>query len=65
MKTLYLSIAKGWAINIRQYPSFSASGSIKGMKKMYYGKDALLVRCGNWIYNVPESIYNYAKGGDL
>lgn len=65
MKTLYLSAVKGRAINISQYPNFSTNGSVKGMKKMYYGKDALLVRCGGWIYNVPENIYNYAKGGDL
>jgi len=30
------------------------SGSISGMKKLYYSKDALLVRCGNWIYNVSS-----------
>lgn len=32
-------------------PSFSATGSIKGMKEKFYGKDALLVRCGSYIYN--------------
>lgn len=45
------------------FPSFSASGSIIGMKKLYYGKDALLVRCGAYIYNVsskPE-LYHKAK----
>ena len=42
------------------YPNFSANGSIKGMKEKYYGKDALLVRCGSYIYNVTSSpeIYN-------
>lgn len=42
------------------FPNFSKTGSITGMKKLYYGKDALLVRCGNWIYNVTSepSIYN-------
>lgn len=44
------------------FPNFSASGSISGMKKMYYGPDALLVRYGAFIYNVstrPE-IYDAA-----
>ena len=32
------------------------------MKKLYYGNDALLVRCGQCIYNVTSepSIYNQA-----
>lgn len=48
---------RGKAVNISQYPSFSATGSIKGMKEKFYGKDALLVRCGSYIYNVPSEIY--------
>jgi hypothetical protein len=48
---------------VKDFPSFSATGSIKGMKRMYYGEDALLVRCGSYIYNVtskPEIYYNLA-----
>lgn len=60
MKTLYLKVADGKIIGIEKYPNFSADGSIKGMKDQFYGKDALLVRCGSWIYNVPENIYNIA-----
>jgi len=43
--------------------NFHKSGSIAGMKRLYYGKNALLVRCGRWIYNVssePEIYYNLA-----
>jgi len=43
--------------NLSQYPNFSATGSIKGMKDKYYGKDALLVRSGSWIYKVPAEVY--------
>lgn len=43
--------------NLSQYPNFSATGSIYGMKKLYYGMDALLVRSGSWIYKVPREIY--------
>lgn len=43
------------------FPNFSSSGSIKGMKKLYYGKNALLIKCGSWIYNVTEEVYNYYK----
>jgi hypothetical protein len=45
------------------FPNFHKSGSVKGMKKLYYGKDALLVRCGDYIYNVTSApkIYGIAK----
>lgn len=62
MKTLYLAVVRGKAINISKYPNFHQSGSIKGMKNMYYGKDAFLVRCGSYIYNVPFHIYAMAMG---
>ena len=47
---------------ISYFPNFHVSGSIAGMKRLYYGKDALLVKCGSFIYNVslcPE-IYEFA-----
>lgn len=50
-------------LKLSEFPSFSVTGSIYGMKKLYYGMDALLVRCGSWIYNVtsePEIYYNEA-----
>jgi hypothetical protein len=42
------------------FPNFSVTGSIKGMKDKFYGKNALLVRQGSYIYNVSSkpSIYH-------
>lgn len=60
-KTLYVKDAE--RIEISRFPNFHKTGSIAGMKKLYYGKNALLVRCGSWIYNVssePEIYYNIA-----
>lgn len=56
----YLSVTKGQKVHIEQYPNFHKSGSIKGMKEKYYGKNAMLVRCGDYIYNVPQRIYDMA-----
>ena len=59
----YLSVSEGKLLGIDKFPNFSATGSIKGMKEKYYGKDALLVRCGSWIYNVtsqPDIYYSRA-----
>lgn len=46
--------------NLDQYPNFSRNGSIKGMKDLYYGKDALLVKSGSFIYKVPKNVYDAA-----
>ena len=61
MKTRYLSV-KHHNI-VKDFPNFHKTGSISGMKRFYYGKDALLVQCGSWIYNVSSdpSIYYMAK----
>ncbi len=47
--------------DLDRYPNFSASGNISGMKALVYGRDALLVRCGDWVYNVPPEVYYAAK----
>lgn len=63
MRVKYIYKADKEQLHLSDYPNFSASGSIYGMKKRYYGMDALLVRCGSWIYNVsrtPEIYFNEA-----
>lgn len=39
---------------LSSFPNFSATGSSVGMKERYYGKGALLVRNGKFIYNVTS-----------
>lgn len=59
----YVYIKDKQRLNISGFPNFSASGNIYGMKHKYYGEDALLVRCGSWIYNVsscPDIYYKEA-----
>jgi len=58
----YLKVQKGKSLSISQFPNFSATGSITGMKAKFYGPKALLVRCGSWIYNVTScpKIYEQA-----
>ena len=63
MRTKTLYRRDGERIGISCFPNFHKSGSIAGMNRLYYGKNALLVRCGSWIYNVssePEIYYNIA-----
>ena len=62
MKVKRMSLVEGMDTHIFDYPNFHKSGNVKGMKEKYYGKDALLVQCGNYIYNVPQEIYDKAQG---
>lgn len=62
MRVKTLRVKDGERLHIDDYPNFHRNGSIIGMKNLYYGKNALLVRCGNYIYNVTSNpaIYNEA-----
>lgn len=60
VKTVYVKDKQ--RLKLSDFPNFSVTGSITGMKKIY-GKDALFVRCGSWIYNVtsrPDIYYSEA-----
>lgn len=45
--------------NLNIFPSFHSSGSIRGMKKLFYGEDALLIRSGSYIYKVSREVYDF------
>ncbi len=62
MKKRYLYVKDGKRFNIDKYPNFHKTGSIIGMKRKYYGNNALLVQCGDYIYNVTSNpeIYYFA-----
>lgn len=63
MRTKPLYTRDAEKAGISRFPNFHRTGNITGMKQLYYGKNALLVRCGSQIYNVssePEIYYNMA-----
>jgi hypothetical protein len=60
MKTLSITKKRGARLGLSRFPNFHRSGSIRGMKSRFYGKDAMLVRCGQWIYNVDSETYRKA-----
>lgn len=52
---------KNATVDLSIFPNFSKTGSVKGMRKLYYGNSALLVKHGGYIYNVtnqPDIYYN-------
>ena len=63
MRTKTLYRRDGERIGLSCFRNFHKSGSIAGMKRLNYGKNALLLRCGSRIYNEssePEIYYNIA-----
>ena len=52
MRVRRMTIEQGRRVGIDRFPNFHRSGSIKGMKKLYYDKNCLLIRCDSYIYNV-------------
>ena len=62
MRVKKMTIEEGRRVGINRFPNFHKTGSVQGMKKLYYGQNCLLVCCGDYIYNVsPEpQIYNQA-----
>ena len=62
MRVKKMTVDEGKRAGLSRFPNFHKSGSVRGMKKRYYGKDCLLVKCGNYIYNVSSEpqIYNQA-----
>jgi len=63
MRVKRMTKEQGEQLDISRFPNFHKTGRVKSMKSLYYGKDALLVRCGNYIYNVTSepSVYEQAK----
>jgi hypothetical protein len=64
MKVKKLSEKDGKILSIDNYPNFHCTGNVIGMKQKFYGKNALLVKCGNYIYNVtanPDIYHNWAS----
>lgn len=59
MKVRRITEEEGKRVNISRFPNFHKSGSIRGMKKKYYGVAALLVRCGSYIYNIISELNIY------
>ena len=62
-RTLYLSKkrASTMGIDLSIYPSAGPNPSIKGMKKLYWGKDAHCIQQGVYVYKVPKDIYEQVR----
>lgn len=61
MKTIYVKKEYHDKLNLSQFGNAGPHPCISGMKEKYWGKDALCVKCGAYVYKVDEETYNAAK----
>lgn len=40
------------------FPSAGPHANVTGMRKLYWGEDAFILRVGVYIYKVTEEVYN-------
>ena len=59
MRVRRMTIEQGMGAGLSRFPNFHKTGSVWGMKKLYYGSKCLLVRCGDYIYNVSSEPHIY------
>lgn len=52
---------EGERVDLSRFPNFHKTGNVAGMKHRYYGLDALLVRCGDYTYNVSSEPHIYRQ----
>ena len=53
--------AERLGIDLSIYGNAGPYPCISGMKAKYWGLDAFCVKCGAYVYKVPEEIYNKFK----
>ena len=59
MRVRRMTIEQGMRAGLSRFPDFHKTGSVRGMRKLYYGSKCLLVRCGDYIYNVSSEQHIY------
>lgn len=56
-KTVRIPQADHDRYNLSEFPNAGPWPDVMGMKLKYWGKDALCVRCGNYVYKVDKETY--------
>lgn len=59
MRVRRMTIEQDMGAGLSHFPNFHKTGSVRGMRKLYYGSKYLLVHCGNYIYNVSSEAQIY------
>lgn len=42
---------------LEAYPNAGPHPNITGMRRLYWGKEAFIIKCGAYAYKVPQNIF--------
>lgn len=57
---IYVSTKYHDQLNLSKFPSTGRYGNVSGMRNLYWGKEAFVIRCGAYAYKVDETTFNNA-----
>ena len=57
-KTITIPSTKKNQDMLEKFPSAGPHPNITGMKKQFWGEDALCIRCGVYVYKVDKATYD-------
>ena len=60
MRTVRIKKHWGHHLKLGSFPNAGPNPNITGMKKHYWGQNALIVKCGVYIYKVDAQTYEQA-----
>lgn len=61
MRAIYVSTKYRERLGLSRFSNAGPFANISGMRKCYWGKNAYIVSCGNYIYNVDLLTYEEAE----
>lgn len=56
-RTIYVKTKVAKRLHLDAYPSAGPYPNITGMRNLYWGKDAYIIRSGAYIYKVPAEVF--------
>lgn len=57
MKYKYVSTKKYNTLRLYNFPSAGPCPSVAGMRAKYWGKDAFILKCGQYAYKVDQNTF--------
>lgn len=57
---LYIPVRNYNELNLFQFPSTGRNGNIQGMRKLFWGDDAYVIKCGAYAYKVDAETFEKA-----
>lgn len=55
--TKYTSVKNYNRLRLYNFPSSGPNANITGMRNLYWGKDAYILKCGSYIYKVDRNTF--------